>query len=280
MRINGNTVVCGIFGDPVAHSLSPVMHNAAFKELGLNWVYLPFRVTAGNLSAAVSAVKSLGMAGVNVTVPHKENIINYLEKLTDEAFLIGAVNTIINREGCLIGDNTDGKGFIKSLAEARFLPEGRASLILGSGGAARAVAVALVQAGCRLALANRTLSRAQKLVGLLKERLGVQVPVFRYDEINSDMVQEFDLIVNTTPLGMHPHVDSCPPLPVNSFHEGQLVYDLVYNPRETKLMKLARERGAKALNGLGMLLYQGVFAFELWTGKSAPVEVMRQAIKG
>jgi len=278
VRIDGSTIVCGLFGDPVAHSLSPAMHNAAFEELGLNWVYLPFRVASSKLSAAVNAVKALGMAGVNITVPHKEGVIDYLDELSDEAALIGAVNTVINREGCLIGDNTDGKGFIRSLEEAGFSPGGRTALILGSGGAARAVGAALARAGCRPAIANRTLSRAREIAGLLKKHLDVEVPVYGFGDINGEMVREFDLIVNTTPLGMNPHVDRCPPLPTTFLHKGQMVYDLVYNPRETKLMRLARASGARVMGGLGMLLCQGVLAFELWTGRPAPVEVMKKAI--
>jgi len=278
VKINGSTVVCGIFGDPVSHSLSPAMHNAAFEELGLNWVYLPFHVSADKLSTAVKSVKVLKLAGVNITVPHKESVINYLDKLTEEADLIGAVNTVVNRDGCLTGDNTGGRGFIKSLEEVHFSPKGRAALILGAGGAARAVAVALIKAGCCLALANRTLSKARKLAGLLRKRLDVQVPVYKYGDINEDKVREFDLIVNCTPLGMHPYVDSYPPLPLSSLRGEQLVYDLVYNPRETMFMRISREAGARTVSGLGMLLYQGVLAFELWTGKPAPVEVMKRSI--
>jgi len=283
--ISGRTKVCGIFGCPVEHSFSPAMHNAAFDALDLDFVYVPFPVEPGCLPAAVEAVRSLGLAGVNVTIPHKQAVLPLLDEVTEEARLIGAVNTIVNNSGRLLGDNTDGRGFLRALMEhAGFTPAGKTALILGAGGAARAVAVQLALAGVRkVFLSNRSKKRAEALAGLLVEIAGPAVEVVPWpgDGENSDMagvLQFVDLVVQTTSVGMYPEENSTIPLPFLSFGPGQVACDLVYNPVETLFMKRAGRAGATTLNGLGMLLYQGVLSFELWTGKAAPVEVMREAL--
>jgi len=283
--ISGRTKVYGIFGCPVEHSFSPVMHNAAFNALDLDFVYVPFLVEPGCLPAAVEAVRSLGLAGVNVTIPHKQAVLPLLDEITVEARLIGAVNTIVNNSGRLLGDNTDGKGFLRALMEqAGFTPAGKTALLLGAGGAARAVAVQLALAGVRkMFLSNRSKKRADALAGLLVEMTGPAVEVVPWpgDGENSEMAEVLrfvDLVVQTTPVGMYPEENSTIPLPFLLFGPGQVACDLVYNPAETLFMKRASQAGATTLNGLGMLLYQGVLSFELWTGKTAPVEVMREAL--
>lgn len=284
--INGKTRVCGIFGFPVGHSFSPAMHNAAFAAASLNNVYVPFPVEPGSLPAAVEAVRALGMAGVNVTIPHKQAVLPLLDELSEEAQLIGAVNTIVNRSGRLCGYNTDGRGFLLSLEKnAGFTPAGKTALILGAGGAARAVAVQLAMTGTKkLLLANRSEKRAGELARFLAGKTGVAAEVVPWpkkedDTLPGEALLEADLVAQTTPLGMHPNYSESVPLPFNLLREEQVVCDLVYNPVETLFLKKAGQAGAIAASGLGMLLYQGALAFELWTGVAAPVEVMRKALE-
>ncbi len=283
--INGRTGVCGIIGYPVEQSFSPAMHNAAFAALGLDFVYVPFPVSPPLLPAAVTAVRALGLAGVNVTVPHKQAVLPFLDELSGEARLAGAVNTIVNRSGSLYGDNTDGKGFLHSLKEgAAFVPSGKTALILGAGGAARAVAAELALAGAKkLVVANRTPERAARLAGFVAEKTGVKAevvpwPAVEGDTIAGEVLREADLVVQTTSLGMYPGVTSTVPLPYDRFRPGQVACDLVYNPVKTLFLRKAARAGATVVDGLGMLLHQGALSFEMWTNTVAPLEVMRNAL--
>ncbi|MEG6615863.1 shikimate dehydrogenase [Peptococcaceae bacterium 1198_IL3148] len=281
MVIDGNTILCGLFGHPVAHSFSPAMHNAAFNALKMNWVYLPFNVEPQHLQQAVAAIKSLHLAGVNVTIPHKEAVISLLDELTPAAQNIGAVNTIVNQNGRLLGHNTDGAGFTKALvAEFQFAAAGKSVVILGAGGAAKAVAVQLALEGVKnITIVNRALSKAEAIASnLSKFPVNVQLLTWDQQEILARKMSNADLIVQTTNIGMHPHVDQCVPVPKGVLHSNQVVCDLIYNPVETVFLKQAMMAGAKATNGLGMLLYQGAMAFEAWTGATAPVNVMRQVL--
>lgn len=282
MPITADTTLCGLFGYPVAHSFSPKMHNAAFQDLNLNWVYLPFNVPPEHLKQAVAAVRALNLAGVNVTVPHKQAVLPYLDELTPAADAIGAVNVIINEKGKLIGDNTDGAGFTKALREETgFTPKGKCAVILGAGGAARAVAVQLAFEGIKeIAVVNRSLSRAENLAKTLLQRHNVKVSVLTFEQetILLEVLRGADLVVQATKVGMHPHVEQCLPIPDAALHKNQVVCDLIYNPVATKFLQLAKSAGAVTVNGLGMLLYQGVLAFELWTKTKAPVDVMREAL--
>ncbi len=302
--ISSRTKVCGIFGCPLEHSFSPVMQNAAFKATGLNYIYLPFAVMPGQLAVAVEAIKALGLSGVNVTIPHKEAALFLLDELSSEASLIGAVNTIVNRAGRLYGDNTDGRGFLRSLKEeAAFIPAGKTALILGAGGAARAVAVQLALAGIKkLIISNRSGQRAVELAGYIIEKTGVRTQTTPWPErepetLPGDVLREADLVVQATSIGMHrstrgngflppggfvggdKNALQSVPLPFHLFRAGQVAYDLVYNPMETVFLKKAGRAGAVTVGGLGMLLYQGALSFEMWTGKPAPVEVMRKALE-
>lgn len=280
IQVKASTGLVALLGHPVQHSLSPLMHNAAFAAGGQNLVYLAFDVEPGDLVAALAGLKALGFRGANVTVPHKEAVIPYLDVVDPVAARIGAVNTIVNEDRCLKGYNTDGSGFLRSLEEAGFDPAGKRAVILGAGGAARAVAFALATAGCgSLVLANRTPERATELAGALAGA-GLPAPVvYRLGDAGMrSEVEAADLVLNTTSLGMWPRVEETP-LPPDWFRPGQWVYDLVYNPLETKFLAGARRRGCRVISGLDMLLYQGAAAFTLWTGREAPVAVMDRVLR-
>lgn len=283
--ISGRTKICGIFGYPVEHTFSPALHNAAFAAAGLDYVYVPFKVEPRCLAAAVESLRALDLAGVNVTIPHKEAVLPLLDELSDEAKMIGAVNTIINRSGRLYGDNTDGKGYLNALKEAGFNPAGKTVLFLGAGGAARAVAVQLAMAGAeKINFANRTGKRAVELASFVAGCTGIPVGLIPWPEqaggkLPGGALVESDLVVQATSLGMSPNVNETVPLPFECFRPGQVASDLVYNPVETLFLKKAGQAGADTVSGLGMLLHQGALAFELWTGTAAPLEVMRAALK-
>ncbi|MCE5315692.1 shikimate dehydrogenase, partial [bacterium] len=266
-------------GHPVSHSLSPAMHNAAISALDLDYIYVPFHVLPDDLAKAVDGIRSLGISGVNVTIPHKERIIEYLDEVSELSMMTGSVNTVVNRDDRLIGDTTDGRGFLKS-AEAEWGKlDGMRVVVLGAGGSARAVCFALAQVGCEIVIANRTIERAGELVEGLKVAFGTEVA--RVVGMNGDALAEevakAGLLVNTTSVGMSPDVDGIP-IPAGLLHPKLLVYDLIYNPLNTRLVLEARSRGAKAVSGLGMLACQGALSFEMWTGRQAPVQVMEEAV--
>jgi len=269
MNVSGKTRVAALFGYPVEHTLSPLMHNSAFKSLGLDMCYVPFRVTPEALPDAVQSIRSLNMLGVNITVPHKENVIPLLDNVNEEAAFIGAVNTITNTDGILTGYNTDGRGFMRSLSEKSVSIEGKNILIIGSGGASRAISYYLSKTSSTLSLFDIDRSKAEKLASDLQ---AIRDNVFLADSIESS--GHPDIIINATPLGLKRD----DPLPVNPgfITSGMVICDLVY--RKTKLLKEAEQKGAKTLDGSGMLLWQGVLAFELWTGVEPPVDVMRDVL--
>ena len=280
MIILGRTKVLGVFGHPVAHSLSPLMHNAAIEALNIDYVYVPFHVLPEDLEAAIRGVRALNVAGVNLTIPHKERVIEFLDEVSESAASIGSVNTVVNRDGRLLGESTDGPGFLKSIEAQWGKIDGSRVLMLGAGGSAKAVAFALVRAGCELVVANRTAERAAKLVESVSAAFsgGVTRTVGLQREELGEEVGKADLLVNTTSVGMHPDEDSIP-LPPDLLRPGLLVYDLVYSPLRTRLIEEAESRGARAANGLGMLVHQGALSFEMWTGRQAPVDVMERAIR-
>ncbi len=280
--ITGQTKVFALFGDPVVHSLSPVMQNKAFAFHGLPCCYVPFRVRKEDLQTAVAAIRALGLGGVNVTIPHKEQVISYLDEVDREARLIGAVNTILNQNGRLIGYNTDGAGFLLSLrAEADFAPEGKHVVVLGAGGGARAVAFALALGGARtLRIFNRNPERAQALAGDLHRATGcdVEAGALREDLLSAALARA-DLLVHASPVGMYPHHDEAPLVDPGLLRPGLVVCDLVYNPPRTRLLKEAAARGCRVVGGIGMLVHQGALAFEIWTGLQAPVAIMRAVVE-
>lgn len=270
----------GLFGDPVGHSLSPFFQNEAFKTLGINAVYFPFTVKAEDLAGAVAAIRHLNMGGVNLTIPHKEAVIPLLDKVEGDAALSGSVNTIVNRDGELIGYSTDGDGFLLSLQrEAGFDPQGKTCVILGAGGAARAVAFRLAREGlAALYLVNKGAERAAALQKDLKERLDFQAEYVASRPEVKKVAAVADLVINTTPVGMYPESRRMPDFPLESCKPGCLVCDLVYRPLETMWLKKAGELGLPVLGGLGMLIYQGMLSCQLWTGRMPEEAPLRAAV--
>jgi shikimate dehydrogenase len=280
--VTGKTRVAGIIGFPVAHSLSPVMHNAAFASLGLDWVYVPFPVPPEGLQAAVAGLLALGVAGFSVTIPHKVAILPLLDRISPEAELIGAVNTVALRDGLLTGFNTDGIGLLAALAgKLGFSASGRSILVLGAGGAARSAVVALAGAGAlRIDVANRSPENADTLVRSVSGRLmGCAVAAHSLERLaEPQYLSSFDLIVNTTSVGMKG--DSFPGLVLSGLKPGLAVYDMVYAPPVTPLLAQAGSCGIAAANGLGMLVAQGEAAFAIWTGVAPPEGCMERALQG
>jgi len=285
-NIDGKTTLVGIIGSPVGHSRSPAMHNAAFAALGMNWAYVPLPVQPHHVEDAVKAVRALGMRGANVTVPHKQAVMPFLDELTDAARVIGAVNTIIvEADGRLLGDNTDAAGFAADLKAHGVHPAGASALVLGAGGSARAVVYALLADGAeRISIANRTEANAQALAALFSPPgsdadVDAEFAAFRLPDDIEEIAESQQIIVNTTSLGMTPNVDSMPWPETVPFTTHQTVYDLVYNPRQTRLLQKATHDGARAIGGIGMLVHQGALAFEKWTGVQAPIAVMEQVVR-
>jgi shikimate dehydrogenase len=311
--ITGSTRLVGVIGWPVSHSRSPQMHNTAYAALGLDWAYVPLQVAPERVGDAVRGLVALGFAGANVTVPHKQAVIPFLDELTPVAQAIGAVNTIVVRpDGSLLGDSTDGAGFMADLrahdvlvgegqrieTDRRIAPEDpaytvsplhpvtvspcRRVLVLGAGGAARAVVYALAEAGATVAIANRTLDNAEALCRSIAAALfhaASRLSAHPFAGALAGLAEEADLIVNTTSLGLH----AGDPLPWDAsvaFRPGQVVYDLIYN-RPTELLVLARSQGATALDGLGMLVHQGARSAALWTEKDEAelAHLMREGLR-
>ncbi len=278
-NITGKTKVTGIIGYPLTYTLSPLMHNRAFKVCGLNYKYLAFVVEKGHLKSAIDGIRALNIKGVNVTMPHKEAVIPLLDGMSKEAKVIGAVNVINNEDGRLIGYNTDAEGFMSSLKEEGFNPAGKQAIIIGTGGGAKAVAVALAQAGVKsIAVVGGSIEKSQAI----KDRIiditrNILVKPLTFESNLADIFQIGDLIVNATPVGMA-ESGGLLPVPLELIKKRHFIYDLVYIPQETVLIKEARRKGARAVNGIGMLVHQAALAFEIWTGTSAPVEEMRQAL--
>lgn len=270
MQINGKTNITGIFGYPIEHTLSPQMHNAAFDALNLNYCYVPFLVHPDFLEIAVKSIKALNIKGVNITIPHKEKVIPLLDEVSEEASFIGAVNTILNLNGKLIGYNTDGRGFMYSLREHRISIKDKDVLIIGAGGAARSISYYLSQEAKRVYITSRTMERVEKLVNDLK-KIG-RNNISSLDKIFS--LDNFHIIINATPLGLKEN----DPLPIEDSHlkAGHIVCDIVY--KKTKLIEIAHKKGCQVIDGTGMLVWQGALAFELWTGKKPDVQIMRRAL--
>ncbi len=273
------TRTVGLLGHPVQHSYSPIMQNAAFEYLNLDYIYLPFDVDPENLGTAVKGIKALGFIGVNVTVPYKNDVIKYLDWVSEDADSIGSVNTIHNCNGCLNGYTTDGEGFMKSLIDEWQNPSGCNAVIAGAGGSARATAYALLKSGANVRIINRTKERAVNLARSLKKldsKWSLEVVDYDYDDMQK-AIGMADLLVNCTSAGMYPNVNSSP-FPLELLHKEMFVYDQVYNPFETKLLNKAKEVCIGASNGLMMLVYQGAASFKIWTGKEAPAQIMRSEI--
>jgi len=267
-----------LLGFPLSHSLSPAMHNAALREVGLNdWRYDLLPIELALLSEAVEMIRGDDCAGANVTVPYKEKIIPMLDGITPVAEAVGAVNTIVKRDGKIIGHNTDAAGLLADLHTNGVKIQDRTVLVLGAGGSARAAVAACAGMGTKIKIIARRRDQAESLISNL------QLPITAYDLTVNDLKRashDCDLILNCTPLGMSPNINSSPWFDSVPFPKDAFVYDLVYNPRETKLVMQARAQGLRAATGLGMLIEQGALAFELWTGRNTPRDVMREAVEG
>jgi shikimate dehydrogenase len=279
--IGGATRLVGIIGDPVTRSLSPEMHNAAFAALGLDFAYVPLPVPPDRVGEAVAGLRALGFRGANVTMPHKAAVVPFLDEVSSDARLIDAVNTIVVDEGHLAGYTPDGDGFSRALREVE--PGGAGDwpvLLLGAGGAARAVALALARERvASLTIADRTPAAAERLVERLHSHLhDVALRVVPLDQLAAADVDSAALIVNATPLGTAESL-KLPSVVVDTLRRGHVVFDLVYGKRPTNLLNEARVRGARTVDGLSMLVWQAAGSFELWTGRPAPLDVMRSAAR-
>lgn len=277
MMINGKTTILAVFGDPIDHSLSPTMHNAAFKELGWNCVYIPCHVLPEDVTLAVRGIRSLGMKGVNITIPHKQAVVPELDEIFGDASLSGSVNTIINDHGKLRGTSTDGTGLVRSLREdGQFEVSGKRCLILGAGGSASALVFRLIAEGIRsLTVVNRDFTKALNLRERVWHATKFEVEAYALSELENLNWDAFDLLINTTSVGLH---DSATLVPQQLLNPRIFVYDIVYKPGNTTLINDAVAQGCRVLTGLSLLLYQGADSFRLWFDTEPPIEVMRHAL--
>ena len=276
--VSGSTRLYGIMGYPIGHSLSPLMHTLAFRHHGLDAVYLPFSVAPQDLGRAVAGSVALGVAGFNVTIPHKESIMACLDEVTDEAKAIGAVNTVHVRDGHTTGHNTDGAGFLQPLQDLGASLNQWSVCVLGAGGAARALAAALLNAGCpQLVITNRTPARSERLAADLQNRFAAAEVRAAPIADAADAARQSRLVVNATSIGMHE--GDAPVLPSRCFRPGQIVYDIVYRPLNTPFLRDARAAGATTIGGLDMLMGQGAAAFTIWTGLAFPLDAVRPALE-
>ncbi|WP_226673192.1 shikimate dehydrogenase [Rossellomorea aquimaris] len=266
----------GVIGDPIAHSMSPLMHNSAFKENGIDAEYVKFHVMKEQLPEAILGIKALGIKGVNVTVPHKELVMPLLDEIDPLAEAIGAVNTIVNDNGKLIGYNTDGLGFVEGLKKlAGDSIKNKSILIIGAGGAAKAIYYTLASSGVgRIDVTNRTPDRAEKMMETCPFALQ---SVFLTLDDAENVLQEYDVIIQTTSIGMYPHIDQSP-LKIGKLKPGSIVSDIIYNPLETSLLKQAKQKGALTQNGLDMFVFQGALSFEKWTGIFPAYSIMKNIV--
>ena len=277
MKIKGSTNIVGLIGHPVEHSFSPPMHNAAFEKLGMDYAYVAFDVDPNNLGSAIEGAKSLNINGFNVTIPHKIEVMHFLDEIDEVAGLIGAVNTIDFKN--MKGYNTDGIGAVRAIEDVISIKD-KNVVIAGAGGASRAISFYLAKYGAdSITILNRNVDRAISLAGdVLDSGLIADVQADSISEINN-YLSDADILVDTTPMGMHPHVDDEPIARAEDMHEDLVVFDAVYNPNETVLIKEAIKSGAKPVYGFKMLLYQGAESFKIWTGVDAPVDEMEKALR-
>ncbi len=276
---NYKSELVGVFGHPVAENPTIVMQEAAFRALGLNWRYLNMEVYPHELAAAMQGLRAMNFRGVNLTIPHKVAVLQYLDEVSPDAALMGAVNTVRRNGDRLMGENTDGKGFLRSLREdAGVDPAGKRVVVLGAGGAARAMTVELALAGAsHITVVNRNAQRGKALAALLNDRTPAQAEFVEWHgryAIPSDT----DIIANATSIGLYPNVHEQPDVDYTTITANMVVCDVIPNPPQTPFLRQAADRGARTLDGLGMLVYQGAIALKMWSGLDAPVAVMRQVL--
>jgi shikimate dehydrogenase len=280
MDTNYKSELVGVFGHPVAENPTIVIQEAAFEALGLNWRYLNIEVLPEDLEQAIRGLRAMNFAGINCTIPHKVAVLEFLDEVAQDAKLMGAVNTVHRKGNRLIGENTDGKGFIRSLRDdAHTDPRGRQAVVFGAGGAARAITVELALNGVsHITVVNRDAGRGMELEALLNEATPTNATFVHWKKpfaISSGT----DIVVNATSIGLFPNVDDKPNLEYDTITPDMIVCDVIPNPPRTPFLREAEARGAKTLDGLGMLVYQGAIAFKMWTGHDAPVQVMRDALE-
>ncbi len=278
-EVSYKSELVGVFGHPVAENPTIVMQEAAFRELGLNWRYLTLEVYPEDLAAAVTGLRAFNMKGINLTIPHKIEVLKYLDEVAPDAKLMGAVNTVRVVDGKLIGENTDGKGFLRSLRDdAGMDPSGNHVVILGAGGAARAIAVELALAGAdQITIVNRTADRGRALADLINQKTNVKAIFHHWTDVYT-LPGSTDILVNATSIGLFPDVEAKPNIQYDTITSQMVVCDVIPNPPKTLFLAEAERRGANTLDGLGMLVYQGAIGFEMWTGQKAPVAAMHQAL--
>ena len=280
MPANFKAELVACLGQPVAENPTGAMQEAAFAALGLNWRYLTIEVPPARLRDAIAGVRAFGMRGINLTIPHKVAVMEYLDEIAPDAAIIGAVNTVRREGDRLIGENTDGKGFLRGLTtDARIDPKGKRAVVLGAGGASRAIVTELALAGVGdLLVLNRSVPRGEQMVADLAQK--TKAPI-RFEAWPSTwrVPDDVDLLVNATSIGLYPDGDAMPPVDLSAARPGMLVSDAVFNPPETRLLAEARRRGLTVLDGLAMLVYKGVIGFQLWTGQDPPEAVMQQALR-
>jgi shikimate dehydrogenase len=276
---NYKAELVGVFGHPVAENPTIVMLEAAFQALDLNWRYLTIEVYPAALADAIKGLRAFNMQGINLTIPHKVAVLQYLDEVAEDARLMGAINTVRREGDKLIGENTDGKGFLRSLRDdAQLDPAGKRVVVLGAGGAARAITVELALAGAaHLTVVNRSMERGETLVNLLNQKTPVTAEFTPWDDVYS-LPADTEVLVNATSIGLFPDVTARPKIDYDTINAGMVVCDVIPNPPHTPFLKLAEAHGARTLDGLGMLVYQGAIGFKMWTGLDAPVDVMHQAL--
>ena len=275
---NYKAELVGVFGHPVSENPTVVMQEAGFQALNLNWRYLTIEVLPRDLGAAIQGLRAFNMKGINLTIPHKVEVLKYLDEIKPDAALMGAVNTIIRSGDKLVGENTDGKGFMRSLTQdAKVDPKGKQVLVLGAGGAARSITVELALAGARqITIVNRSSARGRVLTELLNSKTSAKASFIEWRGTCS-IPGDTDILVNATSIGLFPNVHDKPDINCDSISSRMVVCDVIHTPM-TPFLKEAQDRGAKIVDGLGMLVYQGAIGFKLWTGLEAPVQAMHKAL--
>lgn len=278
-NLTGKTKNLAVLGYPIAHSLSPAIQNAAIRQAGLDYVYIALPVKPENLATAISGLRAMDFRGFNVTIPHKTNIIKYLDDIDATAESVGAVNTVVNDDGKLVGYNTDVYGFMRNLREAGFDPKNKNAIVLGAGGAAKAAVQSLLMADISsVTVGARNGEKANEFIAAFSPYQNIGAFEWQSTEFESAL-RRADLIVNTTPLGMHPHIESRPPLNLAMLKTSALIYDVIYTPAQTRLLKDAASLGHPTLNGEDMLVWQGAEALRLWTGITPDIELMKKVLR-
>ncbi|NSW90968.1 MAG: shikimate dehydrogenase [Firmicutes bacterium] len=281
-NISGKTKLLGVIGNPLSHSISPQLHNTLSRYFGIDAIYVPFHVEKGKLEDAIKGLSAINVLGFNITIPYKNDVVKYIDEISKEAALIGAVNTVKNINGKLYGYNTDASGFIRSFKEESGMDlKGKRAVLLGAGGAARAIAVGLAFEGVSgISIINRTTAKAAEIAEIINNNIS---PIAEFygtiDSEAQEVLKHGDAIINTTSLGMYPDVDKTPIAFPFEFSSNQVLYDVIYNPGKTKFLEEGEKQGRKIINGLGMLIYQGIQAYEIWMDVKVPDEVIKGLFK-